>query len=88
MKTIYKYQLSITDIQSIKMPQGAEILSIQCQDNSPCVWALVDTDNLKEDRSFLMYGTGNPVDENYKKKYIGTFMMYSGSLVFHCFEFI
>ena len=42
MKRIYKYQLIVTDRQDVQLPEGAEILTIQTQVDTPCLWALVD----------------------------------------------
>jgi hypothetical protein len=42
MLRIYKYQLETTGVQEIEMPQGAIILSLQTQNEVPCIWALVN----------------------------------------------
>lgn len=42
MKRIFKYQLEITDRQTILLPHDAEILSVQVQNQKPCLWAKVD----------------------------------------------
>ena len=38
MKKIYKYELEITEIQTVEMPVGAEILCVQFQDEALCLW--------------------------------------------------
>lgn len=85
MKTIYKYQLDVTDVQTLHIPKNSKILNIQTQKNTPCIWALIDTDNDIEDRKFAIYGTGNECSSCYEE-YIGTFQIENGSLVFHVFE--
>ena len=85
MKTIWKYQIVPGDEIHLSIPEGAEILSVQMQGDGPCVWALADPEANKTDRVFEIYGTGHIVREG-KKKFIGTFQMYGGSLVFHLFE--
>lgn len=63
MKTIHKYQLQITDAQTIKMPRWAELLSAQFQGENLCVWALVNTEeDVMEDRVFRIFGTGHEID--------------------------
>ena len=42
MKTIWKYPLRIRDWVRLEMPRGAEILCVQVQGLTPCLWALVD----------------------------------------------
>ena len=86
MKKIFKYELKITGIQYISMPQGSEILCIQTQHNSPCIWALVDPIAESINRKFETVGTGYNVTEIEKSKYIGTYQIDGGALVFHVFE--
>ena len=87
-KSIWKFPLETTDIQQIEMPADAEILTIQTQDEIPCIWALVSTDAPKRKVAFEIFGTGHPVPENAKRKYVGTYQLRKGALVFHCFELL
>lgn len=87
MKTIYKYQLEITDNQCIKMPKGAEILTVQIQGENPCLWAMVDTENEVVERFIEIYGTGNPITGESSRIYISTFQVSDGALIFHAFEY-
>jgi hypothetical protein len=86
---IYKYELSKSDCQNISMPIGAEILTCQAQNQIPCIWALVDPKAETEIRTFEIYGTGHPVlsDMGTSRKYISTFQLQGGLLVFHVFEY-
>ena len=86
MKTIWKFGFDIEDQITIKMPKGAEILSVQTQNGGPQLWALVDDAAIpSEPRRFELYGTGHPFREG-EQKFIGTFQLHGGSLVFHLFE--
>lgn len=87
-KQIWKFQLKITDKQFIHMPIGAEILTVQSQYGQPCLWALVNPDELKEERCIETFGTGHPVPVGMggSRKYISTYQMAGGALVFHVFE--
>lgn len=83
MKTIYKYELRSQDT-SMKLPKEAEILTVQIQDGRPMLWALVDPENVLEDRFIYTVGTGWEVEDN--MKYICTYI--EGYFVWHVFEMI
>ena len=86
-KRIWKYQLEVVDVQNISMPKGAEILTIQVQYGEPCLWALVDPKEEVEKRTIEIFGTGNPILVDMEmRKYITTFNLLDGGLVFHVFE--
>lgn len=84
MRAIWKFPLIVRDEQWINMPRGARPLSVQVQNGTPCLWAMVDCDAQPEPHRFRLYGTGHPVDEP-AQHFVGTFQMYDGSLVFHLF---
>lgn len=81
---IFKYPLQATDRQLVNLPKGAELLTVQMQHGQPCLWALVDERQPTEDRAIMIYGTGHPI--NTLGKYLGTFQMDGGALVFHAFS--
>lgn len=85
LKQIWKYEISPYNPE-IQIPKGAEILTVQVQNDKPNIWCLVDPVALKETRKFIVVGTGHnfPHDENII--YRGTFQLEEGSLVFHVFE--
>lgn len=86
-KSIWKFPLKVEDNQSVFMPKGAEILTVQAQGGNPCIWALVNTEEPDEEqRLFQIFGTGHPVSDNIERKYINTFQVQEGTLVFHVFE--
>jgi len=89
MKRIYKYPFPI-QVESdfvIHMPVGAKILTVQLQNGDPYIWAIVDPAAEICARSFLLFGTGNPLPTDITAlPYIGTFQLRSGSFVFHLFE--
>lgn len=63
MKTIWKFSLQPTVEHTILMPVGAEILSVQTQRNTACIWALVDPTAEKEKRKFIIVGTGTGTED-------------------------
>lgn len=86
-KTIWKYELKVTDSQRTEMPTGAKVLSVQVQFEKPCLWAMVDPERIMEHRTFRIYGTGHIIDINSNNlQFIGTFQVSGGGYVFHLFE--
>jgi hypothetical protein len=88
MKTIYKYQIEVKHNFSLILPAKAEILTVQMQNATPYIWVLADLKISSEERFFEVFGTGHeiPYDMGIDRKYIGTFQMMGGSLIFHLFE--
>ena len=88
MKTIWKYELDIDNEVEISLPKHSKILSVQTQEGKPVLWAEVNTDNQLEKRFFNIFGTGYKIDDKLPMggKYIGTFQMREGILVFHLYE--
>ena len=86
MKTVYKYPLEVNDEVIVMMPKGARVLSVQVQNGRPCLWAECNPDGEPVLRTFLIRGTGHPIDDEIEKEYIGTIQMCEGSIVFHVFE--
>ena len=59
MRTIYKYQLTVSEEQVISLPNGAEFLSAQIQRDVICLWVLIDPRAIGEqDWTFYIFGTG------------------------------
>ena len=90
MKTIWKFNLRIDDdIQTISMPEGAQILSVGLQQGKPMIWAEVDSEADNESRRFWILGTGQPITKTiFAREFIGTFQIVGsiGTLVGHAFE--
>ena len=86
MKSIHKYELQTTDSQMILMPHGAQIISCQMQREIPCLWAIVNPEEQLMPIRLRVYGTGHPVSDSETLKFIGTYQLDGGRLVFHIFE--
>ena len=84
MRSVWKFPIAMTDVQSVDMPMGAEILAVQMQGEQCCLWALCEPDNAKRPRIILIHGTGHRVGDI--TRYIGSVQIYGGALVFHVFE--
>ena len=84
---IFKYPLEDEDQQQIMLPVNAEILTVQMQGNTLCLWAKVDEtahlENRREERTIEQLGTGWPLNDD-KRRYLGTIQR--GPLVWHVFE--
>ncbi len=86
MHTIYKYEIPMTGLPSIQMPEGATILHVHTQYDKPCVWVRCKSDAPLVDHIFQVYGTGHPLPmEGQLGQYAGTVHLAGGSLVFHIF---
>lgn len=87
-KKIFKYNLQTTDINLLRIPIGAQILSVKCQNNNIRLWALVDPEAQSEERMFEIFGTGNdvPCGMEIERKFIDTVLTWNDSLVWHIFE--
>lgn len=86
MKAIWKYPLDVIGLQRIEMPAKAEILTVQMQGDTICLWALVEPSNDKTKRGIFIIGTGHSVGVDELGRYVGTFQINGGALVFHVFE--
>ena len=84
-RVVYKYPLDITDRQSVCLPLGAQILSIQAQNNTLMLWAMVDPDQVAQSVVLQILGTGNPAQVSHRAKHIETVQMPTG-LVWHIFK--
>lgn len=86
--TIWKYSLKATDYNEILLPTGAEILCVQMQNGEPCMWAMVNSEETKKELHIIeTFGTGHSIDHN-PRKYIGTYQLQNGYLVFHVFQYL
>lgn len=87
MRTVWKYQLGWTGLHELSLPAGAEILSVQLQDDTPTIWALVHTDATHITRRFLVTGTGWDIDREVSHRplrHVGTWQ--DNGFVWHLFE--
>lgn len=64
MKTIWKYELEITDEQYIDMPKNARVLSAGNQNGKLCLWAMVSTEAKLIPHRVAICGTGLPCYES------------------------
>jgi hypothetical protein len=84
MKTIYKYTLDAHS-QTVWLPAGATILTVQSQRGVPCMWVMLNNTNCVEARHFTVYGTGDSLPDD-AGDYVGTFQEENGAFIWHVFE--
>lgn len=88
MQRVYKYQLEITDDQTIKLK--GKPLSVIVQNNCVMLYALYD-ENLFDvqgnDYKIHIAGTGHPIEDSIINDYtfLNTVSLYDGQIVFHIF---
>ena len=84
---IYKYELPAEGV-TIRLPEGAEFLSVQAQGSAAQMWFLLDEGNpFETPRKFFAFPDDQPIALD-PKKYLGTFQLEDGQLVFHAFELL
>lgn len=84
-KTIWKYELVATQKQTLMIPEGAEFLYIDVQHEIPQIWMLLNPLAPQMPKTFITIGTGHPISDKLGR-YLGTYMLQDGFLVFHVFE--
>lgn len=72
------------DSQQVAFPEGSQLLTVQMQGRSLCIWALVNPDMPPVKYDIRTCGTGHQVDPDVGS-YLGTFQLHDGNLVFHAF---
>lgn len=83
---VWKFPLKVTDVQEIEIPYAAELLDAQIQKDQLCLWALCNVNNDSVKRKIFIKGTGHKIDFSEVGKYVATFQMHDGNLVFHVFD--
>lgn len=87
MQTIWKFPFELTDKFTIDMPKGAKVLTVQVQNEHPCIWALVNDKAPVEKRTFSLVGTGTSANHiTAHWRHVGSCQLQDGALVIHLFE--
>jgi len=84
---IWKYRLPLKVVNTVTLPQGAEILQFQAQGKDVVFWAIVDENAPVKERTFHLVGTGWELPKtDYEDGivYLGTVQL--GGFVWHVFE--
>jgi hypothetical protein len=81
---IYKHRLQLEDKQTVMVPSGYQILSVQVQYGSYCMWVLVDPENPAVGTTVYTVETGSPF-LTVAERSIDTFQLGGERLVSHVF---
>ena len=89
MKTIWKYPLEIKNTQSIDIPKGSNLLSVQTQNEVPCLWVFIHNSSAElETIKLRTIGTGLEItkEDFTPDNFIGTYQLENGRRVLHVFK--
>lgn len=84
MRVVYKYPLKIVAEQVVLLPRDFEIIHVGIEYETPCLWALVESDNFLEKYEFFVVETGESLDNYPPCKYLGTAV--ATRFVWHIFQ--
>lgn len=89
MKVIYKYRLPFQEVAKVTMPKDATIIRIDGLDGALWIWAIVDTNQDLEVRTFNLYKTGGVMPDNINEAaYFGCGAIFvQMELMMYVFEF-
>jgi hypothetical protein len=74
----------VSESHTFQMPRQAQVLTLQLQQNTPTIWALVNPQAPKETRVFATIGTSQPFPVESMNAYVGTWQ--HDAFVWHVFE--
>jgi len=84
MRTIWKFAI-FPKAFTLPLPVGATFLDVQTQADGPVMWFEIPRDEADlEARHFQVFGTGHEIAADFNGKYLGTFQLNMGMLIFHC----
>lgn len=93
MKRIYKYHINFDRHQVLPLPQDAQFLHIDYQNNSLCLWFMIDSTKPTTLIKLEVIGTGWEIpdlpplnNQPVIRKHLGTVLQ--GQFVWHIFEWI
>ena len=86
MRTVWKYDVPVDDkVWPYDLPEGARPVHVECSDPvEVSVWFEVDTQAKREERRFVVIGTGHPAPDG--GTYVDTATVLDGRLVWHLYE--
>lgn len=84
IQAIWKFELRVTDVQTIEMPAGARVLTVAAQGPALMLWAEVDPSAPVKPLTVRVVGTGFTYGEwRERAGYLGTAQV--GPFVWHVF---
>lgn len=92
MNLIHKQSFDISrlypDTLELSVPKGSQIISVANQYNRITVYYMFDTEPSVEAEKLIIYiiPTGAEFELTTSYKFLGTILLYDGTLVFHLFQ--
>lgn len=83
MRKIFKYEVWST---IVNLPVNAQVITIEVQNNTLCVWAIVDPNEKRMSPELIIIGTGHAIPPQ-AGKFIKTIFQLDGRLVWHVFKY-
>lgn len=84
-REIKEYILEILPYNTVEMPVGAKILTVQSQYDVPRIWVEVDTDQYLVEYNFVTFEAGTVISNDFTGTYIGTYQVGLGTNVYHLY---
>ena len=85
-KIISKYTLNVQTTQTLVIPQGSVVLSVQAVDNILYLWVLCNPRLHTEERTFYIYEPNQTIHNDFMGRFINTVQINNGDLVLHVFD--
>ena len=86
MRKIFKYKLTVEDVQVIETFTLFEPLSVKVQKGTPVLYAIVDDETVPAKVRIRTYGTGFAIEPyTMGHEYVGSYILHGGDLIFHVF---
>jgi hypothetical protein len=83
MKTIWKYEIAITDRQTLKVPCGGKAIHVGMDPSgAECIWFEVETENNEYYTTIFVVCTGNPIPQE-ATQHVGSLVR--GWMVWHVY---
>jgi hypothetical protein len=71
-RSIWNFVLTYRSEQTISMPKHAELLSVQLRHGVPTLWAIVNPEAVREERTILCHETDALSNPDPRDQYLGT----------------
>jgi hypothetical protein len=86
-RTVHKYETALSNVFTVELPHGAQILTLYAHGGDPFLYALIDADEKKvESVSFRLANTGDVIEDDCELRFVDTFQLRGAGLVYHLFE--
>lgn len=85
MKTIWRYPIDMAEEQSVRMPKGARVLSVQRHGKETFLYALLTAHSAYTTRTVRVRSTDDDCDGLAAEEYVGTVALDDHRFVFHVF---